>query len=263
VTDLRLVASAQVPDAVKAVLEGTAGPFAPLPDSRRKPPGGRGAQARPRRRGARCRRRGAYLRVDGNPRAVVLSRSALVAAAIAPRPARRPAHGSARCAALRGGPHGARPRVRVGLPRRSSTSTSPASRPGAPDAPAYISLVPTQLYKALRSPMSAQHCAAKRCSSAARGGSRRASTVRRSPGSTSSPRTNERDLRGMVYDGVPLPRVHVGWTTTAHLAQRTTTFSGYRLTLRRQHSARGPRSHVDRGAWVGDRRDTRQDRRCQ
>lgn len=264
-TDLRLVASAQVPDAVKAVLEGTAGPFAPLPDSPTE--AARWVEVLKPDRGVEEPDAAVVVPTSGstgNPRAVVLSRSALVAAAIAAHD-RLGGPGAWVCSLA--------PHYVAGLMVhvRAYVSGFPATIVDQhltgigdlvlPDAPAYISLVPTQLYKALR--QSDVRTALRRYTVLLGGAAADRAELDRAKESGIHVVTTygmSETCGGVVYDGVPLPRVHVGLDDDGRISlSGPTTFSGYRLDPEATAQVlEGPTFLTsDRGAWVGDRLEIR------
>jgi len=265
VTDLRLVAPADVPDAVRAVLEGTAGPFAPVPDAPTE--AARWVEVlRPE------------LPVDepdaavvvptsgstGTPKAVVLSRSALLAAATAGHE-RLGGPGAWVCSLA---PHyvaGLMVHVRAYVAGHPATIVdqhlTDLANLTLPDAPAYISLVPTQLYKALRQPDTR---AALRRFTVLLGGA--------AADRAELDRAKELGIRvvttygmtetcgGVVYDGSPLAGVHVGLDDDGRISlSGPTTFSGYRLDPEATASVLDGRTFFtsDRGAWVAGRLEVR------
>jgi O-succinylbenzoic acid--CoA ligase len=265
VIDLRLVASDEVPDAVRAVLEGTAGPFAPIPDSP-----------------SEAARLHAVLKADqpveepdaaavvatsgstGTPRAVVLSRSALVSAAAASRD-RLGGPGTWVCALA---PHhvaGIMVHVRAYLAGGRAIVVDPAltALPDVtlPDGPAYISLVPTQLYTALRR---ADIRTALRRYTVLLGGSAadRAELDRARDAGIQVVTTYgmSETCGGVVYDGRPLDGVHVGLDDDGRISLAgPTSFSGYRLDPDATARVLEGRTVItsDRGAWVGERLEVR------
>ncbi len=263
--DLRLVASDEVPDAVRAVLEGTAGPFAPIPASPTE-----------------AARLHDVLKADepveepdaaaivatsgstGTPRAVVLSRSALVAAAMASQE-RLGGPGTWVCALA---PHhvaGLMVHVRAHLAGGPAVVIDPALAGLAdvtlPDAPAYISLVPTQLYTALRR---ADTRSALRRYTVLLGGAAadRAELDRARDAGIEVVTTYgmSETCGGVVYDGRPLDGVHVGLDDDGRISLAgPTSFSGYRLDPEATARVLEGRTVItsDRGAWVGERLEVR------
>lgn len=264
-TDLRLVTSAEVPLAVKAVLDGTSGPFAPLSDS----PAEAARWVEVLRPDIRVEEPDAAIVVPtsgstGNPRAVVLSRSALVAAASASHD-RLSGPGSWVCSLA---PHyvaGLMVHVRAYL------SGYPASVVDQqlnglgdltlPDAPAYISLVPTQLYKALR--QAEVRTALRRFTVLLGGAAADRAELDRAKESGIHVVTTygmSETCGGVVYDGSPLAGVHVGLDDDGRISLTgPTTFSGYRLDAERTAEVLDGQTFLtsDRGSWVGDRLDVR------
>jgi o-succinylbenzoate---CoA ligase len=265
VTDLRLVTSAEVPDAVKAVLEGESGPLAPLPEE-----------------ATAVNRWLDVLKPDlpleepdaavvlptsgstGNPRGVVLSRSALLAAAGAGHD-RLGGTGAWVCSLA---PHhvaGLMVHVRAfvsGIPA-TVVDQQLTGLPDIvlPDGPAYISLVPTQLYRALR--QNDLRTALRRYTVLLGGAAADRAELERA---------KELGIRvvttygmtetcgGVVYDGVPLDGVHVGLDDDGRISLTgPTTFSGYRLDPDATTEVLDGRTFLtsDRGAWVGGRLDIR------
>lgn len=264
-TDLRFVASDQVPDAVKAVLEGTAGPFTPLPDS-----------------ATEAARWVEVVRPDqpveepdvavvvptsgstGNARAVVLTRSALTAAAMAAHD-RLGGPGAWVCSLA---PHhvaGLMVHVRAYLSGYPAVTVDQQLTGLAdvvlPDAPAYISLVPTQLYKALRQ---AEIRTTLRRYTVLLGGAAadRAELERAKQAGIHVVTTYgmTETCGGVVYDGSPLGGVHIGLDDDGRISLNgPTTFSGYRFDPEATAAVLEGRTFLtsDRGAWVGGRLEVR------
>jgi len=265
VTDLRLVASAEVADAVKAVLEGTSGPFAPLPDS----PTEAARWVEVLRPHVAVDETDAAMVVPtsgstGSPKAVVLSRSALVAAATAAHD-RLGGTGAWVCALP--------PHYVAGLMVhvRAYVSGHPAivvdqqltglADVTLPDMPSYISLVPTQLYRALRQPSILG--ALSRFTVLLGGAAADRAELERAREAGIRVVTTygmSETCGGVVYDGTPLTGVHVGLDDDGRISLTgPTTFSGYRLDPDATADVlEGQTFHTsDRGAWVGDRLDVR------
>ena len=264
-TDLRLVPSAEVPDAVKAVLDGAAGPFAPLPDNPTE--AARWLEVLKPELGVEEADAAVVVPTSGstgNPRAVVLSRSALLAAAKASHE-RLDGPGAWVCPLA---PHhvaGLMVHVRAYVSGRPAVTVDQhlTGLPDVtlPDVPAYISLVPAQLYRALRQ---SGVRAALRPYTVLLGG---AATDR-----AELERAKESGIRvvttygmsetcgGVVYDGLPLAGVHVGLDDDGRISLTgPTTFSGYRLDPGATAQVLDGQTFLtsDRGAWVGDRLDVR------
>jgi O-succinylbenzoic acid--CoA ligase len=250
---------------VKAVLDGTSGPFATLPDSPTE-----------------AARWLAVLKPDlpveepdaavivptsgstGNPKAVVLSRTALLAAALAAQN-RLDGPGTWVCSLA---PHyvaGLMVHVRAhvaGYPAIVvDQNLSGLSDLALPDAPAYISLVPTQLYRALRQ---ADLRASLRRYTVLLGGAAadRAELERAKESGIHVVTTYgmSETCGGVVYDGLPLADVHVGLDDDGRISLAgPTTFSGYRLNPEATAEVLEGRTFLtsDRGAWAGDRLDVR------
>jgi O-succinylbenzoic acid--CoA ligase len=263
--DLRLVASAEVPDALKAVLEGTSGPFAPLPDSPTE--AARWVEVLKTDLGVEEPDAAVVVPTSGstgNPRAVVLSRSALVAAADAAHD-RLGGPGSWVCSLA---PHyvaGLMVHVRAyvaGYPAiLVDQQLTGLGDVNLPDAPAYISLVPTQLYKALR--QADVRTALRRYTVLLGGAASDRAELERAKESGIHVVTTygmSETCGGVVYDGSPLVGVHVGLDDDGRISLTgPMTFSGYRLDP--EATAQVLDGHTfltsDRGAWVGDRLDVR------
>ncbi|HET7723300.1 MAG TPA: AMP-binding protein [Propionibacteriaceae bacterium] len=264
-TDLRLASSDEVAVAVREVLEGTSGAFAPIPE-------GVSEAAR-------------WLEVlkpdtpveeadaavvlptsgsTGNPRAVVLSRSALVAAATAGH-ARLGGPGAWVCALA---PHhvaGLMVHVRAhlsGIPAvvvdQHLTGLAELT---LPDVPAYLSLVPTQLYRALR--QNDLRTALRRYTVLLGGAAADRAELERAKDFGIRVVTTygmTETCGGVVYDGVPLDGVHVGLDDDGRISLTgPTTFSGYRLDPDATAEVLDGRTFLtsDRGAWVGERLEVR------
>lgn len=259
--DLRLVTSDEVSDAVRSVLDGTAGPFAPLPDS-----------------ATETARLGVVLKADqpieepdaaavvatsgstGTPRAVVLSRSALVSAALASQQ-RLGGPGTWVCALA---PHyvaGLMVHVRALVAGRPAITIDQQltrlDEVELPDDPAYISLVPTQLYNALR--RSETRTALRRYTVLLGGAAAdRAELERASDAGIRVVTTYgmSETCGGVVYDGRPLDGVHVGLDDDGRISLTgPTAFSGYRLDPEMTAAVLEGRTVLtsDRGAWVGEK----------
>jgi len=265
VIPLRLVASAEVPDAVKAVLEGTSGPFAPLPDG----PAEAARWVEVLKTDVGVQEPDAAVVVPtsgstGNPRAVVLSRSAVVSAALAAHD-RLGGPGSWVCALA---PHyvaGLMVHVRAFVSGHPATIVDQhLTRLGdvtLPDGPAYISLVPAQLYRAMRQPD--VRTALRRYTVLLGGAAADRAELDRAQQSGIHVVTTygmSETCGGVVYDGVPLGGVHVGLDDDGRISLAgPTTFSGYRLDPEATALVLDGRTFLtsDRGAWVGDRLDVR------
>ncbi len=263
--DLRLVASDGVPDAVRAVLDGTAGPFAPIPESL-----------------SEATRLGGVLKVDqpveepdaavvvatsgstGTPRAVVLSRSALVSAALASQ-ARLGGPGTW-VAALP--PHhvaGLMVHVRAHVAGRPAITVDPQlaglTELTLPDEPAYISLVPAQLYTALR--QGDIRTALRRYTVLLGGAAADRAELERAKDAGITVVTTygmSETCGGVVYDGRPLDGVHVGLDDDGRISlEGPTSFSGYRLDPEATAKVLEGNTVItsDRGAWVGERLEVR------
>jgi O-succinylbenzoic acid--CoA ligase len=265
VTDLRLVASAEVPDAVKSVLEGTSGPFAALPDSAAE--AARWVDVLKPEVGVEEPDAAVVVPTSGstgNPRAVVLSRSALLAAATAAHD-RLGGPGAWVCSLA---PHyvaGLMVHVRAYVSGHPAAVVdqrlSGLGDVSLPDVPAYIALVPTQLYRALRQ---ADVRSALRRYTVLLGGSAvdRAELDRARELGIQVVTTYgmSETCGGVVYDGSPLADVHVGLDDDGRISlSGPTTFSGYRLDPEATAEVLDGRTFLtsDRGAWVGDRLDVR------
>jgi len=235
VTDLRLVSSDQVPDAVKAVLEGTAGPFTPLPDS----PTEADRWVEVVRPDQPVEEPDVAVVVPtsgstGNARAVVLTRSALTAGAMAAHD-RLGGPGAWVCSLA---PHhvaGLMVHVRAYLSGYPAVTVDQQltglADVALPDAPAYISLVPTQLYKALRQ---AEIRTTLRRYTVLLGGAAadRAELERAKQAGIHVVTTYgmTETCGGVVYDGSPLDGVHIGLDDDGRISlSGPTTFSGYRF----------------------------------
>lgn len=260
-TDLRLVPSGEVSDAVRSVLDGTAGPFAPLPDSVTE-----------------TARLGQVLKVDqpveepdaavvvatsgstGTPRAVVLSRSALVAAAMASQE-RLGGPGRWVCALA---PHyvaGLMVHVRALVAGRPAITVdqqlTTLEQVEVGDDPAYISLVPTQLYTALR--RSEIRTALRRYTVLLGGAAADRAELERAADAGIRVVTTygmSETCGGVVYDGRPLDGVHVGLDDDGRISlSGPTSFSGYRLDPESTAKVLEGRTVLtsDRGAWVGEK----------
>ncbi len=264
-TYLRLIPSGGVPDAVKAVLDGTAAPFAPLPDSPTE--AARWVEVLQPDVGVEEPDAAVVVPTSGstgNPRAVVLSRSALLAAAKAADD-RLGGPGAWVCSLA---PHyvaGLMVHVRAYVSGYPATIVDQHLTGLAdvtlPDAPAYISLVPTQLYRALRQ---ADVRAALRRYTVLLGGAAadRAELDRAKEAGIHVVTTYgmTETCGGVVYDGSPLAGVHVGLDDDGRISLTgPTTFSGYRLdTEATAQVLEGPTFLTsDRGTWVGDRLEVR------
>ncbi len=265
-TQLRLATSAQVPDAVKAVLERTSGPFATLPDEASET--NRWVEALNPDLPVEEPDAAVVLPTSGstgNPRGVVLSRSALLAAATAGHE-RLGGTGAWVCSLA---PHhvaGLMVHVRAYVSGIPATVVDPhlsglADIALPEDAPAYISLVPTQLYRALR--QNDLRSALGRYTVLLGGAAADRAELERA---------KELGIRvvttygmtetcgGVVYDGVPLDGVHVGLDDDGRISLTgPTTFSGYRLDPEATAEVLEGRTFLtsDRGAWVGGRLDIR------
>ena len=264
-THLRLVASAEVPAAVKAVLEGTTGPFAPLPDS----PSEAARWLEVLQPDVGVEESDAAVVVPtsgstGNPRAVVLSRSALIAAALASHD-RLGGPGAWVCSLAQHYVAGLMVHVRAyvaGVPAvfvdQHLTGLTDVK---LPDTPAYISLVPTQLYRALRQPD--VRSALRRYTVLLGGAAADRAELDRAMESGIRVVTTygmSETCGGVVYDGSPLAGVHVGLDDDGRISLNgPTTFSGYRLDPDATARVLDGRTFLtsDRGAWVGDRLEVR------
>lgn len=263
--DLRLTPSDQVPHSVKAVLEGTAGPFAPLPAN----PSEAARWVEILRPDIGVEESDAAVVVPtsgstGNPRAVVLSRSALVAAATASHE-RLGGEGQWVCSLA---PHhiaGLMVHVRAylsGYPAimvdQHLTGLGDLS---LPDTPAYISLVPTQLYRALRH--TEVRTALRRFTVLLGGAAADRAELERAQEAGIRVVTTygmTETCGGVVYDGRPLDGVHIGLDDDGRISLAgPTTFSGYRLDPETTEQVLEGRSFLtsDRGAWLGDRFEVR------
>jgi o-succinylbenzoate---CoA ligase len=261
VIDLRLVASADVADAVKAVLDGTSGPFAPVPDS----PTEAARWVEVLRPELVVDQADAAVVVPtsgstGNPKAVVLSRSALVAAAMAAHD-RIGGPGAWVCSLPQHYVAGLMVHVRAYVSGHSAIvvdqQLTGLADVALPDEPSYISLVPTQLYRALRQPD-------------VRGALRRYTVLLGGAAADRAEleRAKEAGIRvittygmsetcgGVVYDGSPLTGVHVGLDDDGRISLTgPTTFSGYRLDPEASAQVLDGQTFLtsDRGGWVGGR----------
>jgi O-succinylbenzoic acid--CoA ligase len=265
VTDLRLVASAEVPDAVKAVLDGTSGPFAALPDN----PAEAARWVEVLKTDVGVEEPDAAIVVPtsgstGNPRAVVLSRSAILAAASA---SHERLGGTGTWVSALAAHYVAGLMVHV----RAFVSGHPAITVDQhltgirdlvlPDGPAYISLVPTQLYRAMRQPD--VRTALRRYTVLLGGAAADRAELDRAKQSGINVVTTygmSETCGGVVYDGVPLGGVHVGLDDDGRISLTgPTTFSGYRLDPEATAQVLDGQTFLtsDRGVWVGDRLDVR------
>lgn len=264
-TDLRLVASTEVPDTVRAVLEGTAGPFAPLPDSPTE--AARWREVLKPEVGVDEVDAAVVVPTSGstgNPRAVVLSRSALVAAAVAAHD-RLDGPGTWVCSLSAHYVAGLMVHVRAYVAGRPAAIVDQQLTGLAdvelPDAPAYISLVPTQLYRALRT--SDVRTALRRYTVLLGGAAADRAELERARESGIRVVTTygmSETCGGVVYDGSPLDGVHVGLDDDGRISLTgPTTFSGYRLDPEATALVLDGQTFLtsDRGAWVGDRLDVR------
>lgn len=264
-TNLRLVPSDEVANAVRSLLDGDRTPFAPLPTST-----------------AEAERLLAVIKPEepvaepeahvvvatsgstGTPRGVVLSRGSVVAAAEA-------AHarlGGPGTWVLALAPHyvaGLMVHVRALVAGRPAVVVDPQLHGLAdlelPDAPSYISLVPTQLYQALR--RSETRSALRRYTVLLGGSAADRSELERASQAGIRVVTTygmSETCGGVVYDGSPLDGVHVGLEDDGRISLTgPTTFSGYRLDPEQTAKVLDGRTFLtsDRGAWVGDRLEIR------
>ncbi|HSN12362.1 MAG TPA: AMP-binding protein [Propionibacteriaceae bacterium] len=264
-THLRLAASNEVADAVRSVLEGESGAFAPVPEG----PTEASRWIEVLRPDAPVEEPDAAVVLPtsgstGNPRAVVLSRSALVAAATAGH-ARLGGPGVWVCALA---PHhvaGLMVHVRAhlsGIPAivvdQHLTGLTELT---LPDTPAYLSLVPTQLYRALR--QNDLRTELRRYTILLGGAAADRAELERARESGIRVVTTygmTETCGGVVYDGVPLDGVHVGLDDDGRISLTgPTTFSGYRLEPEATADVLDGRTFLtsDRGAWVGERLEVR------